>query len=144
MDRKESCAGTTLGTAVDDIRAFFEVPGREALRVVLDEESMASHVRRRRGGDAEEKTAGHRANDNNKRSLCIICSPWSKIAVHRDAAPGGKDAPDCRGRDAPRDRDRDVYILRNGICRRASSTLNHVLQATRPRPLFGLRSTPPI
>jgi hypothetical protein len=140
MARKESRAGTTLGTAVDDIRAFFEVPGREALRVVL----MRDEWRHTCGGDAEDKTAGHRANDNNKRSLWTICSPWSKITVHRDAAPGGKDASDCRGEDAPRDRDRNVQILRSGICRRASSPLNHVLQATRPRLLFGLNSTPPI
>jgi hypothetical protein len=100
------------------------------------------------GGDAEyaeEKTASHRANDNNKRSLWTICRPWSKIAVHRDAAPGGKDSLDCRGEEAPRDRDCNVQMLRRGIRRRASSsTLNHVLEAAKPRPLFDRRSTLPI
>jgi hypothetical protein len=117
MARKESCAGMTLEPAVDDIPAFFEVPGRERFGWFW----VRDEWRHTCGRDAEEKTTSHRANLNNKRSLWTICIPWSKIAMHRDAAPGGKDAPDCRGEDAPRDLDRNVQILRRGICRRTSS-----------------------
>jgi hypothetical protein len=50
---------------MDDIRAFFE--GLVAMRFELS--WRRDQWRHTCGGDAEEETVGHRANDNNKWTL---------------------------------------------------------------------------
>lgn len=139
MARKESCAGTTLGTAVEDMCAFCEVPGRAALLVDLGD----GRLRHACGGEDSQRTCQRATpTTSGRRGLFVFHSQaLQSIAMRR---PGGRDPSDCRGRDAPRDHDRNVQTLRRGFCRRASSPRNHDLEAAQPRPLLDRHTTLPM
>ena len=88
MARKESCAGTTLGTAVEDMCAFCEGTGRAALLVDLGD----GRLRHACGGDAEEKTASERANAQPQQRAVVVAYLYSIVRHCSPSRCGGRAA----------------------------------------------------
>lgn len=146
MARKDSCAGTTLGIAVDDIRACFNVASREARWLVLGMDVL----RHTCVGCAEEtRRSVHLACNKQKavaRRLFVVHGEDQEIANHRDIPLQiARIPPIVVVEDAPRNRDRNIPISDGAALNADPLQLqHHALEAARLRPLSTRRSAAPV
>jgi hypothetical protein len=137
MARKESCAGTTFGIAVDDIRACCEEPA--AMRVV---EWVTALRHTYDGGETRRR----RINSNKQQQAVAGDYLYamfidSRFTTSRSWRSDSRVTSGCRGGD--RDRVQPTSQTAAHIAGFLQLP-NHVLEAASVRPLSSLHTSPPI